>query len=436
MTQFRYWLSIILFLACGSASAAPTAEMDPASLAAVDRLFVLLRKQALIGSADAVSAAKGCYASLGKRPRVDDVRTCVVLDYLVCERVIGYCPRGQDRDRDRDSDWGQYRGRAVKAMASAGIKSSGKLIGSWESAGQAAYEKQVLRRQQFVLPAVRAGVVQEISAGGTRDAEIILTRSGVVDVLEAGADEFATIRPFWIRFRGKKVLETETPSGFGEQWSGIEFTHLAQVGDDDVLLGLVESAGSAWCVRTGSFMLVVKPDGRTFLEVFGCNTDYEASLSGNVLSVRHRFLAQDVGVASQLLIYDGSQPYEVKIHESEDGARVAGSGKDALRWVGKYPHALFDDPGERLRFLAIMDRKELRETRNRLYQVEGPVLRQGAVICARGWTRYWGSGAVGIEIASGQPFAWYEDIEADTQQSFGMEALAAPEDARKCVEGK
>lgn len=436
MTQFRYWLSIILILACGGVSAAPVArpvaEKDPASVAAVDRFFALLRKQALIGSEDAVSAAKGCYAALGKRPRVGDVRTCVVLDYLVCERVIGYSPRGEGKD----SDWGQYRGRAAKAMASAGINSPGKLIAAWEAAGQATYERQVLRRHQFDLPAVRSGVVQEISAEGKQDAEIILTRSGVVDVLETGPDEFASYRPFWIRFRRKKVLEAETTSAFGVQWSSIQFTHVAQVGDDDVLLGLVESGASAWCAQTGSFMLVVKPDGKTFLEVFGCSADYEASLSGQVLSVRHQFLEQDADVAGHLLIYDGSKPYEVTIRESEDGARMAGPGKDALRWVGKYPGALFDDPGERLRFLSIMNREELRETRNRLYQLEGPVVRQGAVICVEGFTRFWGRGAVGIEIASGKPFAWYSDMSDDTEHSFGMEALAAQEDARKCVEGK
>jgi hypothetical protein len=436
MTQFRYWLSIILILACGSASAAsvvrPSAEKDSASVAAVDRLFALLRKQALIGSEDAVSAAKGCYAALGKRPRVDNVRTCVVLDYLVCRRVAGYCRKADESD----SDWGQYRKRAAKAVAAAGIKVSHKLLVGWEGSGLAAYERQVAQRHRFVLPSARAGLAEDVSAEGKHDPEVILTRVGVIDVVRDEASDPSFSAPLWIRFRGKKVLEQDEKSSFGDHWSSIQYTHLVQVGDDDVVLGVVEGSASAWCAQTGSFMLVVKPDGRTFLEVFGCSADYEASLSGNVLSVRHRFLAQDVGVASQLLIYDGSKPYEVKIHESEDGARVAGPGKDALRWVGKYPDALFDDPGERLRFLAIMDRKELRETRNRLYQVEGPALRQGAVICARGWTRYWGSGAVGIEIASGKPFAWYEDIDAEAQHSFGMEALAAQEDARKCVEGK
>jgi hypothetical protein len=70
MTQFRYWLSMILVLACGSASAAPLVRpaVEKDSGVGSRRLsgsLSLLRKQALIGSEDAVSAAKGCYAALG-----------------------------------------------------------------------------------------------------------------------------------------------------------------------------------------------------------------------------------------------------------------------------------------------------------------------------------------------------------------------------------
>jgi hypothetical protein len=318
-------------------------------------------------------------------------------------------------------------------VAAAGIKVSHKLFVGWEASGLAAYERQVAQRHRFVLPSARAGVAEDVSAEGKHDPEVILTRVGVIDVVRDEASESMFSVPLWIRFRGKQVLENDETSGFGEHWSSIQFTHLVQVGDDDVVLGVVEGNASAWCLQTASFMLVVKPDGTALLEVFGCSADYNARLEGNVLTVQHSFLAEEPDVASHLLIYDGSQPYEMTVRESEDGARVAGAGRDVLRWVGKYPLALFDDPGERLRFLKIMDRKDMREVRNRLYQVDGPALRTGSVVCVRGFARFWGRGAAGIEIASGKPFAWYEDMSDDTQKSFGMEGLAVPADVQKCV---
>lgn len=201
--------------------------------------------------------------------------------------------------------------------------------------------------------------------------------------------------------------------------------------------GTLEAAASAWCLQVSNFMLVVKPSGEAQLKTFGCTHSFEARLEEGVFTVEYNLPAQDVGEKNQLLFFYGASINELVVQESEDGARIAGAGSQVLRWVGKSADDLFEDPGERLRFLSVMDRKAFQELRNRMFEMDAPFFRLGAVVCGRGWLKFWGRAVVGIEIKSGKPFGWYEDMtEDDTQSSFGIEGLTSVDDARACVEGQ
>ncbi|MEM9045728.1 MAG: hypothetical protein AAGC81_13645 [Pseudomonadota bacterium] len=116
--------------------------------------------------------------------------------------------------------------------------------------------------------------------------------------------------------------------------------------------------------------------------------------------------------------YDGQAPTIEVIYETEDGFLPAGPGEEVTRWVGSLAWGILQNPSERLRYYAIMDRDQLYELRTSLIGIEvyRTELRDGFLVGNGCWPHRCGerTGFLAIEVATGAPFAailWCNELE-------------------------
>jgi hypothetical protein len=112
----------------------------------------------------------------------------------------------------------------------------------------------------------------------------------------------------------------------------------------------------------------------------------------------------------QIASYDGVSGTVSDIMEDDTGVVAAGAGADVTRWVGADTDDLLEDPRERVRFRQIMDRDELTQFRTDVYNFGNYEMKDRNLVA-------WGCrqsmcdvnfGFVGVEVATGQPFAvWF-----------------------------
>jgi hypothetical protein len=130
----------------------------------------------------------------------------------------------------------------------------------------------------------------------------------------------------------------------------------------------------------------------------------------------------------QMVSYDGIAGAVADVMEDDTGVVAAKAGSDVTRWVGVQTGDLFDDPRERVRFRQIMNQEDLNEFRTDVGNLGTYDAIQDGYLLAWGCRQSFCNvnfGFVGVEVATGQPFAvWFVE---GKRRDFLLEGSDLPE---------
>jgi len=154
-------------------------------------------------------------------------------------------------------------------------------------------------------------------------------------------------------------------------------------------------------------LIDIRESGAKVVDTFGnCMPRIDKSwVQDGILYVEIK--SSQPGIEADVFSYDGKTMSKAKIYENNAGVEMAGGGHDVSRWEGRRTFEIFDDKGERLRFLQIMGQSELDELRE-VTKVSTPATIQDGYLIVSGCKPHdcpSGHGAIAVELETGHPFA-------------------------------